>query len=136
MKKGVWVFKSLLLVLPLMVLACACNKEPRKVDVNDGTENPLNRKLVIEVTDRYTTSQGVLDSLLPKVAVTLYESQDDKLTGRYFRTDTTGIDGKATFQNLKADTFIVELKHKTLGTREYETRSNVNTLVSYEYYYF
>ncbi len=133
MKKGI---VAAFAVACVAVTTVSCSKEPRKVDINDGKENPIDRKLIVEVTDRYIYQSSVLDSVLPDVEVTLFESVADTPMDNYYRRAFTGTDGKATFQQIKADTFVVILKHPTMGRKQEQVRNTVNTVVSYEYFYF
>lgn len=122
------------IAITLLSLGMAsCSKEPRKVDINDGNENPINRKLEIEVTHRYSNTE---DSLLPRVAVTLYESEEDEQLGRYYRRDTTDADGVIVFGQIKTGDFRIVLSHENLGIRKREVKITSQMVSSYEYYYF
>jgi hypothetical protein len=121
-----------LIALSLATLA-SCSKEARKVDINDGTENPTERYLIIETTHRYS---NVADSLLPNVAVTLYENEEELLLNRYYRSDTTDSRGKLTFGNIKAGDFIVVLTHNQFGRKEERVSMSTSVVYAYEYYYF
>jgi hypothetical protein len=121
-----------LIALSLATLA-SCSKEARKVDINDGTENPTERYLIIETTHRYS---NVADSLLPNVAVTLYENEEELLLNRYYRSDTTDSRGKLTFGNIKAGDFIVVLTHDQFGRKEERVSMSTSVVYAYEYYYF
>lgn len=120
-------------VLAIGIMLASCEKEPRKVDINDGNENPINRKLEIEVTHRYSNTQ---DSLLPRVAVTLYETEEDEQLGRYYRRDTTGAGGVIVFGQIKTGDFRIVLSHATLGIRKKQVKITSQMVSSYEYYYF
>ncbi len=123
------------LVLTALSLAtlASCSKEDRKVDINDGTENPIERYLIIETTRRYS---NVADSLLPNVAITLYENEEDQLLSRYYRSDTTDSRGKLTFGNIKAGDFIVVLTHNQFGRKEERVSMSTSVVYAYEYFYF
>ncbi len=123
------------LVLTALSLAtlASCSKEARKVDINDGTENPIERYLIIETTHRYI---NVADSLLPNVAITLYENEEEQLLNRYYRSDTTDSRGKLTFGNIKAGDFIVVLTHSQFGRKEERVSMSTSVVYAYEYFYF
>lgn len=123
--------KYWLMLTVLALLAYSCEKEPRKVDINDGNENPSVRSLKIEVTHRYSYTA---DSMLPGVAITLYETEDDLLLNHYTRSDTTDQGGKATFLHMDAGTFIVILNHETLGRKQQQIIITNETVTSYEAY--
>ncbi len=125
--------KYALAALSLVLLMGSCDKEPRKVDVNDGNENPSVRKLIVEMTHRYS---NVADSLLPGVAITLFDNEDELLRNNFTRSDTTGVNGTLTFQQMNAGTYIVLLNHKTLGTKRQQVNIANETVVSYEYWYY
>jgi hypothetical protein len=123
------------LVLTALSLAtlASCNKEARKVDINDGTENPIERYLIVETTHRYS---NIADSILPSVAITLYETDDDLLLNHYYRSDTTDNRGKLTFSNIKAGEFIVVLTHEQFGRKEERISMSTSVVYAYEYFYF
>ncbi len=131
---GKYCFSALLLGLLLLVMFLAsCEKEPRRVDINDGNENPSVRKLIIEMTHRYSY---VADSALPGVVISLFETEEDIMYNRYTRSDTTDAQGKLTFQNMDAGNFIVLLQHQNFGTKRELLNITNETVVSYEYYYY
>lgn len=125
--------KYLVLTALSALLFASCSKEARKVDINDGTENPIERYLIIETTHRYS---NVADSLLTNVAVTLYENEEELLLNRYYRSDTTDSRGKLTFGNIKAGDFIVVLTHNQFGRKEERVSLSTSVVYAYEYYYF
>jgi len=125
--------KYLVLTALSALLFASCSKEARKVDINDGTENPIERYLIIETTHRYS---NVADSLLPGVAVTLYENEEELLLNRYYRSDTTDSRGKLTFGNIKAGDLIVVLTHNQFGRKEERVSLSTSVVYAYEYYYF
>lgn len=125
--------KYLVLTALSALLFASCSKEARKVDINDGTENPIERYLIIETTHRYS---NVADSLLANVAVTLYENEEELLLNRYYRSDTTDSRGKLTFGNIKAGDFIVVLTHNQFGRKEERVSLSTSVVYAYEYYYF
>lgn len=117
----------------LLVLLASCNKEPRKVDINDGTENPIERYLVIETTHRYT---NLADSLLPRVGITLFDNENDLQLNHYYRSDTTDGRGKLTFKNIKAGDLIVVLEHEQLGRKVEHVSMSTSVVYAYEYFYY
>lgn len=128
-KKGSYALAVLLLAVAMF----SCEKENRKIDINDGNENPSVRKLFIEMSHRYSFTR---DSLLPGVAITLYDNEDDLQLNRYTRSDTTGPDGMVVFQQMNAGDYIVILNHKMLGTKREQLNITNETVASYEYFYF
>lgn len=125
--------KTYLLLLACSLMVVSCDKEPRKVDLNNGNENPSARKLIIETTHRYSNTA---DSVLPNVSISLFETEDDVILNKYTRSDTTDNQGKLTFQNMSSGSFIVVLGHKTLGTKRERVNITNETVVSYEYFYY
>lgn len=134
MKKGIILRKwPLALLCLLLVSMVSCSKEERKVDINDGTENPVNRKLEVEVVHRYSMTE---DSLLPNVTISLYESLDDEQTERFYRRDTTNQDGVIIFNNIAAGEFRVVMQHATHGTKNYEINIPTVAVAGFERYWF
>lgn len=121
-------------LMAVMVMAfAACEKEAYKVDVNDGNETPPPTKLNIEVTHQYSNYD---DSLLPNVAVTLYETEDDEQMKRHYRKDTTGLNGKVVLNNIKPGSFRLVLEHENHGTLRFNLNVPGGTLEGWEYYRF
>jgi len=134
MKKGLTLHTWPLVWLCILLVSMAsCSKEERKVDINDGTENPVNRKLEVEVVHRYSMTE---DSLLPNVTISLYESFDDEQTDRYYRRDTTNQNGVIIFNNIAAGEFRVVMQHPTHGTKNYQINIPTMAVACFERYYF
>ncbi|CAN5351023.1 hypothetical protein BH09BAC1_BH09BAC1_21890 [soil metagenome] len=135
MKKAILMRLSepLLLVFVLVLSLASCSKEPRKVDISNGYENPIERKLILEVTHRYTNYE---DSILAKVAVTLYEHIEDIQTEQYYRRDTTDSNGKITFNNITSGTLQVVMSHATLGEKKLQINIPEQSVMGYEYLYY
>lgn len=123
----------LLLLLATVVFITSCSKEARKVDKNDGTENPIERKLIVEVTHRYNNYE---DSVLPGAVIAFYESFDDEQSERYYRRDTTDFNGEIIFNNMAAGEFRVVMTHKDFGQKKFMIDVPVDAVAGYEYYYF
>lgn len=129
-KKGLGYFS--LCVWMVMAFA-ACEKEAFKVDVNDGNEAPPPTKMYIEVTHQYSNYD---DSLLPNVAVALFETIEDEQAMRYYRKDTTGLNGRVVLNNVKPGTFRIVLQHEERGTLRYDLTVLGGTLEGWQFYRF